>query len=125
MRETKTGPPTLITEAMRDELTVIAQYSTIEASPHERLSRTYLFLDPIVYLLTVSGFAATGVDGGRTYLCHLSGVGLLPLSCCQQLRPLLGMSRTEGVVKSCVTDLIWLLFALTLRGPSGGHCVEL
>ena len=36
---------------------------------------------------------------------------------------------TEGAVKSRVTDhlllLLLLRFALTLRGPSGGHCVEL
>ena len=33
--------------------------------------------------------------------------------------------RTEAVVESRFTDHPVLLFALTLRGPSGGHCVEL
>ena len=32
---------------------------------------------------------------------------------------------TERVVKVRVTDHLLLLFALTLRGPSGAHCVEL
>ena len=32
-------------------------------------------------------------------------------------------SCTEGAVQSPVTDHLLLLFALTLRGPSGGHCV--
>jgi hypothetical protein len=35
--------------------------------------------------------------------------------------------RTEGVLNSRVTDhfLLLPLLALTLRGPSGGHCVGL
>ena len=35
------------------------------------------------------------------------------------------LRSTEGVVKSRVTDQSVLLLALTLQGPSGGHCVEL
>jgi hypothetical protein len=35
------------------------------------------------------------------------------------------LARTEEVVKSCAIDYLLHLFALTLRGPSGGHCVGL
>ena len=33
--------------------------------------------------------------------------------------------RTEGAVKTRETEQLRHLLVLTLRGPSGGHCVEL
>ena len=42
----------------------------------------------------------------------------------QNQQPSAGQS-TGRVVNGRVKDQLLLLFALTLRGPSGGHCVEL
>jgi hypothetical protein len=57
--------------------------------------------------------------GGGQWLCFDE------LHECNQARDAVGWNLQ--VVKGCVTDfsLLLLLFALTLRGPSGGHCVGL
>ena len=47
--------------------------------------------------------------------------------CCLLVPDVIYVLCTEAVVKSRAMDYLLLLlpFALTLRGPSGGHCVEL